>query len=202
LPIQPGLPHSTALPMRLMARSPATARMPECGDKIWQVLRVPCKCQKAALDVGSGDRFDVVENRAIGRAYLSLLYRRYGNWSDAITAYNWGMGNLDSWIRSGRRSEKLLPAVAMYLRRVLNDSGICQSSQKPVRDCIEPFYRDDLRARRYPDRILPGLEESGRPLPILLASGRPISGMAQSGRLLAGLRQSGRLLPHIGAKSR
>jgi hypothetical protein len=158
--------------------------------------------QKAALDVGSGDRFDVVENRAIGRAYLSLLYRRYGNWSDAITAYNWGMGNLDSWIRSGRRSEKLLPAVAMYLRRVLNDSGICQSSQKPVRDCIEPFYRDDLRARRYPDLILPGLEESGRPLPILLASGRPISGMAQSGRLLAGLRQSGRLLPHIGAKSR
>src|SRR6266478_5367774 len=94
--------------------------------------------EKAALDVSGGDRFDLVENRAIGRAYLSLLYRRHGNWSDVVTAYNWGMGNVDAWIRSGRQSEKLLPAVASYLHRVLNDSGICRSSPKPVQDCIEP----------------------------------------------------------------
>jgi hypothetical protein len=33
--------------------------------------------EKAARDVGGGDRFDVTQNRTIGRAYLALLYRRY-----------------------------------------------------------------------------------------------------------------------------
>ena len=31
---------------------------------------------KAARDVGGGDRYDVAHNRALGRAYLALLYRR------------------------------------------------------------------------------------------------------------------------------
>lgn len=30
---------------------------------------------------------------AAGR-YLAQLYRRFGNWSDALAAYNWGQGNL------------------------------------------------------------------------------------------------------------
>src|SRR5258708_830865 len=45
--------------------------------------------ERAAVDVGGGDRFDIAQNRAIGRAYLGLLYRRYGNWTDAVSAYNW-----------------------------------------------------------------------------------------------------------------
>ena len=32
--------------------------------------------EKAARDVGGGDRFDIAQNRTIGRAYLALLYRR------------------------------------------------------------------------------------------------------------------------------
>jgi hypothetical protein len=50
-----------------------------------------------------------------------------------------------------------------------------------------------IRAQWY-DRLLPGLQQSGRPLPILAASGRPLPATAQSGRLLAGLEQSGRTL--------
>lgn len=42
--------------------------------------------EKAARDVGGGDRFDVTQNRTIGRAYLALLYRRYVNWPDALSA--------------------------------------------------------------------------------------------------------------------
>ena len=42
----------------------------------------------AAADVGGGDRFDETENRAIGRAYLAHMFRRYGSWPDAIAAYN------------------------------------------------------------------------------------------------------------------
>jgi len=81
--------------------------------------------EAAATDVGGGDRFDSVQNRAIGRAYLAQLYWRYRNWPDAITAYNWGIGNLDAWVKEGRPAEKLLVGVAVYLRRVLHDSGFC-----------------------------------------------------------------------------
>jgi transglycosylase-like protein with SLT domain len=86
----------------------------------------------AAADVGGGDRFDTMQNRAIGRAYLALLYWRYKNWPDAIAAYNWGMGNVDAWVKAGRPSDKFLIGVAVYLRRVLRDSGMCDGGV-PVR---------------------------------------------------------------------
>jgi hypothetical protein len=82
----------------------------------------------AAADVGGGDRFDMTQNRAIGRDYLALLYRRYKNWPDAIAAYNWGMGNLDAWIKAGRPADKFVTGVAAYLRRVLHDSGMCDGA--------------------------------------------------------------------------
>ena len=84
--------------------------------------------EAAAADVGGGDRFDSTENRALGRAYLVQLYRRYKNWPDAIAAYNWGMGNVDNWISAGRPPDKFVAGVAAYLRRVLHDSGMCDSS--------------------------------------------------------------------------
>src|SRR4029077_13570088 len=82
--------------------------------------------EAAAADVGGGDRFDLIQNRAIGRDYLALLFRRYKNWPDAIAAYNWGMGNLDAWVKAGRPPDKILIGVAVYLRRVLYDSGMCE----------------------------------------------------------------------------
>ncbi len=77
----------------------------------------------AAADLGGGDRFDFVENRQLGRAYLARLYRRYGNWPDAIAAYNWGPGNLDSWITSGRPISNFPLEVERYLNRILRDIG-------------------------------------------------------------------------------
>ena len=88
--------------------------------------------EAAAADVGGGDRFDAMQNRAIGRAYLALLYWRYKNWPDAIAAYNWGMGNVDAWVKAGRPSDKFLVGVAVYLRRVLHDSGMCDG-EVPIR---------------------------------------------------------------------
>jgi Transglycosylase SLT domain len=81
--------------------------------------------QAAAIDVGGGDRFDTEQNRAMGRAYLALLYHRYGDWPDAIAAYNWGIGNLESWVKAGRPANGSAPGVASYLDRVLHDSGVC-----------------------------------------------------------------------------
>ena len=73
----------------------------------------------AAIDSGGGDRFDLVQNRRLGRAYLALLYRRYGNWPDAVAAYNWGPGNMDAWIAGGRPSLGLPIEVERYRDRVL-----------------------------------------------------------------------------------
>jgi transglycosylase-like protein with SLT domain len=79
----------------------------------------------AAADVGGGDRFDPDANREIGRAYLAQLYRRYGDWPDAIAAYNWGIGNLEAWVKAGRPVGGPEFGVAAYLGRVLRDSGLC-----------------------------------------------------------------------------
>jgi Transglycosylase SLT domain len=82
--------------------------------------------EAAAADVGGGDRFDMSQNRAIGRAYLSQLFWRYRNWPDAIAAYNWGIGKMDAWVKAGRPPDKFLVGVAAYLRRVLHESGMCE----------------------------------------------------------------------------
>ena len=82
--------------------------------------------EAAATDVGGGDRFDPTDNRTIGRAYLLQLFWRYRNWPDAIAAYNWGLGRMDAWVKAGRPPDKLLIGVALYQRRVLHESGLCE----------------------------------------------------------------------------
>jgi Transglycosylase SLT domain len=86
----------------------------------------------AALDSGGGDRFDLTQNRLLGRTYLARLYRRYGNWPDAVAAYNWGPGNMDAWIAQGRPLAGLPIGVAHYRDRVLRDGGIAQGLDAPL----------------------------------------------------------------------
>jgi hypothetical protein len=86
----------------------------------------------AASDVGGGDRFDEAQNRALGRAYLGYLYRRYGSWPDAVTAYNWGPGRMNSWIGSGRPFDKFPPAVALYRSRLTITSGLAADASGTV----------------------------------------------------------------------
>ncbi len=81
----------------------------------------------AAFDVGGGDRFDMAQNRLLGRAYLAQMYRRYGNWADAIAAYNWGPGNMDLWIAGGRNTDFLPLDVARYVALVLRDALVTAS---------------------------------------------------------------------------
>jgi hypothetical protein len=78
----------------------------------------------AATDVGGGDRFDIAENRLLGRAYLARMYGRYGNWPDAIAAYNWGPSNLDLWIGGGRAVDEFPLEVERYRNRVLRDAAL------------------------------------------------------------------------------
>jgi hypothetical protein len=76
----------------------------------------------AAIDVGGGNRFEVDENRVLGRAYLGRMYARYGNWRDAVLAYNWGPGNLDQWIGAGRPADWVNAGLSSYVTRILNET--------------------------------------------------------------------------------
>ena len=78
----------------------------------------------AAADVGGGNRFDIEQNRALGRAYLAQMYRRFGSWADAVVAYNWGPARLGSWIADGRPPQGLPYAVTRYQTRVLFGSTL------------------------------------------------------------------------------
>ncbi|HUC72520.1 MAG TPA: lytic transglycosylase domain-containing protein [Stellaceae bacterium] len=81
----------------------------------------------AAEDLGGGDRFDLTENRQLGRAYLARLYSRYDNWPDAVAAYNWGPGNMDAWIAHGRSHAGFPLEVERYRDRVLSDGAVMQA---------------------------------------------------------------------------
>ena len=115
--------------------------------------------QAAASDVGGGDRFDLDQNRQIGRAYLWQLYRRYGDWSDAIAAYNWGIGNLNAWVQAGRPAGGLVPGVVAYLGRVLRDSGLCReitSQRQPVPTLLGCEYMAAWAGVLDPHALSPG----------------------------------------------
>jgi Transglycosylase SLT domain len=116
----------------------------------------------AAADVGGGDRFDETENRALGRAYLAHMFRRYGSWPDAIAAYNWGPGHLDEWIGGGRPADKFPGAVERYRTRVLVTSGLPAvegaanarlSRLERLRLLAKREYAERLRAGRGPDAV-------------------------------------------------
>jgi hypothetical protein len=114
----------------------------------------------AAADVGGGDRFDEQQNRMLGRAYLAQLYRRYRSWPDAVAAYNWGPGHMDSWINGGRPLDKLPPEVERYRVRVLIGSSLGAQRLRPVhqqprrpaadphngRAAVEQLYAEIMRA--------------------------------------------------------
>ena len=114
----------------------------------------------AAEDVGGGNRFDERENQVLGRAYLALMYRRYGSWPDAVATYNWGPGHMDAWISGGRPFEKFPPSVEHYRMRVLVGSSLSMAGlgvvhlqpRRPVADphngraAVQRLYAEIMRA--------------------------------------------------------
>lgn len=84
------------------------------------------------LKVGNGvdERLDPEKSRAAASMYMSQLLKRYGGNVDyALKAYNWGMGNMDSWVKTGRgvngqvmpmETQQYSGRVAGYYRKMAN----------------------------------------------------------------------------------
>jgi hypothetical protein len=127
----------------------------------------------AAIDIGGGNRFDMAENRQLGRAYLAHMYRRYGNWPDAIAAYNWGPGNMDAWIGAGRPRDSFPLEVEHYRDRVLRDAGFEGTSGTRL------FYD----ARQFPELVSPGTRQYPTVAPSP-APARPAAKAEPAGQLI------------------
>jgi hypothetical protein len=127
----------------------------------------------AAIDVGGGDRFNIIENRQLGRAYLAQMYRRYGNWPDAISAYNWGPGNMDAWIQAGRPIDSLPLETERYRDRVMRDAGFDGTSGTRL------FY--DIR--QFPELVSPSVRQYPTVVPSP-APARAAAKAAASGQLI------------------
>lgn len=56
--------------------------------------------------------------------YLAQLRRQFGNWRDAIAAYNWGPGNVSKWVKAGRDPNRLPEETRNYVRGVAGDLGL------------------------------------------------------------------------------
>jgi len=64
-----------------------------------------------------GDIFSAEENIKYGTYYLSMLYKKYGNWKLALCAYNAGMGNVDKWL-TAERFEIPFPETKEYINKI------------------------------------------------------------------------------------
>jgi hypothetical protein len=82
--------------------------------------------------LGLQNPFDAQENANAGASYLASLFSQYGNWNDALVAYNEGPGN---FAKSGAFSSS-----QAYADAILSNAGVSPSQT------ITPSSADDSTA--------------------------------------------------------
>ncbi len=156
-------------------------RQVESGGNRLAVSRAGAKGPYQLMDdtakrFGVRNPFDEEDSRGAARKYLSLLNSRYGgDMRNALMAYNWGEGNVDAWLKTGRglKGQEMPLETQRYADKVLRqmggnvadfDPGALRrraSSGKPdpvdVRSSVEVTLRD-LQGRQ----IAPTAVASGR----------------------------------------
>jgi len=51
--------------------------------------------------------------------YLKGLYNKFGSWSEALAAYNWGQGNLSKWLAGGQK--EMPDETKNYVSQIMSD---------------------------------------------------------------------------------
>lgn len=110
-----GIPPSLALAvMQKESSGDPNAISPVGAQGLFQLMPA------TAASLGVSDPFNPTQNIQGGLKYLQQLYNQYGDWNEALIAYNEGPGNL---AKSG-----VFPSSQSYADSILAASGISDSS--------------------------------------------------------------------------
>jgi hypothetical protein len=94
----------------VMQLMPGTMKDPGFGVPTMAELRARGLSEEAA-------------NRLVGQKYLEAMYKKYGNKTTALMAYNWGPGNTDKWLASGADPKKVPSETRNYVKSVMGGNA-------------------------------------------------------------------------------
>lgn len=121
-----------ALMMTESGGNPLARNMRSGATGAYQFMKGTARDLGLVVDESRGidERLDPEKSRAAASMYMSQLLNRYnGNVDYALKAYNWGMGNMDSWVKTGRgvngqvmpmETQQYSGRVAGYYRKMAN----------------------------------------------------------------------------------
>jgi hypothetical protein len=78
------------------------------------------------------DPYDEAQNRAEIPKLAGELFDKYGNWDDALAAYNWGPGNVDKWIARGRNEDQMPAETRNYISDTIRRAGMSEVAPTAV----------------------------------------------------------------------
>lgn len=94
----------------VMQLMPGTMKDPGFGVPTMAELRARGLSEEAA-------------NRLVGQKYLEAMYKKYGNKTTALMAYNWGPDNTDKWLASGADPKKVPSETRNYVKSVMGGNA-------------------------------------------------------------------------------
>lgn len=115
-----------------------------------------------ARDLGVTDPFNPEQNAEGSAKYLRQMLNKFGNMEDALAAYNWGPGNMDKYIASGRTKD-MPKETQNYVSRIMGklnpeDLGNIPFTGIERQDLIrQQNVADTMRAER--DTLLTSMQD-------------------------------------------
>jgi len=93
----------------------------ESPAKAWGLTQL---MPKTAEELGVDPR-NIAENVDGGARYIKQMLNKYGDTKTALMAYNWGPGNMDSWLKTGKgiHGQDMPKETIEYPAKVLNRGG-------------------------------------------------------------------------------
>lgn len=146
------------------------------------------------------DPTDETQNAEGGRRYLSQMYERFGNWSDAVAAYNAGPARIDQWIAAGRpdsgkgalpaETRQYVPAVMAAIGMSPGLSFVSQKDGSNPQDVLEALREHSTSAGGGSNLGPPSQDDDALTTSLLSANQNPVDvspeGQAETLALLGG----------------
>ena len=129
--------------------------------------------EATAAELGAKDdsfKTDGNVNRELGEKYLAGLHEKYGNWDDALSAYNAGPAKIDDWIAKGRPDGELAKQVNKYVNSVLGHANLDSPARRLIaakgtanRADIDDLLSDVSHPSSAPETPTPGVPDPSAP---------------------------------------